>query len=392
MSDRSNPLLETYQVLAVLFLLIFFMTPTLLPVNVFGESVFEQREIEDPQGDWVNMQTRQYNSTEGERSTDILAVDYYTNEDFLNATLWLYFPFKVQPNYTEVNYGMLIDADFDRRTGFDGIDYKFEIKWQNSSRTWNNRLEAWSPNGDQRTIDLKNNYSGFYEYGGGKYVTLSLNLDQIGSPSKYKVIFYAEVNKDDTSYTDFTRWVALPPPQLTITTSPTSIELRKGEEKTIEIRLNSSQDYEPTVKVYAKSTVDKITFKFLQNDTLQIPTYGVATTPLVIRASDDASVGPYTLLIFANSSFPPDQLIHVQSANDESSKFYSKLPAENILTQSSVFVTIQEQLTWVDYTSNLWNKVGSPITFIYGILAGISPWIYGKVRNLTKNDKQKNQH
>jgi hypothetical protein len=363
--------------------------------NVSAESSFTIQEIEDPPMDWLNLSTKQYDSTLEERSTDILAVNYYTDGDFLNSTVWLYFPFQVKPNYTMVNYGMLIDSDFDNRTGFDGIDHKFETRWDNNSRIWTSTLEAWSPNGKNRNIDLNNNNNNnnstsFFE-NDKHYVTLSLNLDLIGSPSKYKVIFYAEVERDGVSFTDFTRWVAIPPLQVVITTSPNSIELHKGEERTIEVQVNSSQGYEPTVEIGAKSRVDKIAFEFPQNDTLNIPTFGEATTPLIIRASDDASVGPYTLFISANSTFPSEQLIDVGSENDENSTIYSTLPPEYVVTQSSVLVTIQEPLGWVDEVSNFWNKVGNPISFIYGILAGISPWIYTRLRKQIRNNKQKNE-
>jgi hypothetical protein len=55
---------------------------------------------------------------QGDRSTDIESVDYSSDGKSLNATLWLYFPFKSnQSNLNEeVDYGMFIDADFDRTT------------------------------------------------------------------------------------------------------------------------------------------------------------------------------------------------------------------------------------------------------------------------------------
>ncbi|HKG88303.1 MAG TPA: hypothetical protein VKA95_08250, partial [Nitrososphaeraceae archaeon] len=227
--------------------------------NASAESSFTIQEIEDQQEDWLNLRTKQYDSTLQEPSTDILAVNYYSDGDFLNATVWLYHPFQVKPNYTMVNYGMLIDSDFDNRTGFDGIDHKFELRWDNNSGIWTSTLVGWSPHGDNRIIDFENNYTGFFE-NEKHYVTLSLNLDHIGSPSKYKVIFYAEVKRDGISFTDFTRWVAIPPLQVVITTYPNSIEIHKGEKKNIEVKVNSSQGYEPTVKIDAKSRVNNINF------------------------------------------------------------------------------------------------------------------------------------
>jgi hypothetical protein len=62
-------------------------------------------------------------------------------------------------------------------------------------------------------------------------------------------------------------------------------------------------------------------------------------------------VGPYRLLIFAESSFPSEELIEAESDNDENLTIYSSFPIENILTHSSPVVTIQEPLTWVDEVS-----------------------------------------
>jgi hypothetical protein len=130
--------------------------------SVSAESSYTIQEIKDPQKDWLNTDTRQYDSTLGEHSTDILAVNYHTDGYFLNATVWLYYPFQVKPNYTMVNYGMLIDSDFNNRTGFDRIDNQFEIRWDNNTGIWSSALEAWSPNGEDRNIDFKNNYTGFF--------------------------------------------------------------------------------------------------------------------------------------------------------------------------------------------------------------------------------------
>jgi hypothetical protein len=81
-------------------------------------------------------------------------------------------------------------------------------------------------------------------------------------------------------------------------------------------RRGNRQGYEPTVNLIAKSQSKNMVFDFTQNDTskipvftLRIPSYGVATVPLTIASSENASAGPYTLFIFANSSFPSEELI-----------------------------------------------------------------------------------
>ena len=66
------------------------------------------------------------------------------------------------------------------------------------------------------------------------------------------------------------------------------MELRKGDEKTIEIQVNASQGYEPTVELFTNSPSNDLLLNFKQNNTLRIPSYGLASTPLTITSTDDA--------------------------------------------------------------------------------------------------------
>ena len=282
---------------------------------------------------------------------------------------------------------MLIDSDFEKRTGYEGIDYQLEISWDNNTRTWNKKLEEWSPNGDQRILDVTNNYTGFFEKE-KQYVLLSLDLGSLLYPNKYKVTFYAEVrDKNNTLITDVTRWVPIPPLELVMSTSPNFLLLRPGEEKTIELKVNSTKGFEPTVVLSTANQSGNVKAN-ITFDKLRIPSYGVATTPMTISVANNALIRPYTLFTFANSTFPPEELIKVKSSKTSASILPSSEEiSENIVTQSSMVITVQEPLTEIDKISEFWNKLGSPITFIYGILAGISPWVFIKVKERLKKDK-----
>jgi hypothetical protein len=364
---------------------------------------FSNEEILDPMTDWIDLETRNYTKG-GDRSTDIVSVDYFSDGKSLNATLWLYFPFKMQPRLSDenVNYGMYIDADFDANTGYGGIDYIVELAWNNQSKQWTKVLEKWSHSGKQLVLDNQTLSPDIFSKPGAHYVRLWADLDAMLSPNKYKVIFYGEVRREGSLRTDFTRSVAIPPLELTVSTSPNSVEFRKGDQATIEVRVNTTQGYEPTVNLIAKSQSKNMVFDFTQNDTsnipvysVRIPSYGVATVPLTISSAENASVGPYTLFIFANSSFPPEEIIKPEGfTQDSSSNFlpYSAKLSENIFTQSSIAANLLEPLTGIDQLSIFWDKLGAPISFIYGILAGISPWIYTKIKERVKNNKNKLQN
>jgi hypothetical protein len=374
-----------------------------IPKNVFALSpYFGKQEIRDPNLDWVNMKNKQpVTSTKGlPYFTDILSVDYYSDGKTLNATLWTFLPFQGNPlKYNKVHYGMLIDSDFDKNTGFEGIDYKLEISWDNQTKEWTKKLVQWSVNGEQRVLNISKNYTGFSE-NGKNYVLLSLDLGSILYPAKYKVIFYSDVQKNDNSdvISDFTRYVAIPPPKLHISTDPTSVTLTPGQEKTIEVKVNSTEGYTPAVNLSAKAPSDgSIKFYFKKGfDKLVVPSYGIVTTNMIISAVQNASIAPYTLTIFANSSFPPEQLIKVKSLvgkTSPSSEFFpsSVQESQNVFSSSTIAASVLPPLTWQQQVSEAWSGFGSAINGFVGLVAaliGIAGIIGGWFLRKSKQDKQ----
>lgn len=63
-------------------------------VIVLAQSpIFKFQEVNDPNLDWIDLDNKKF-SKQGERSTDILSVDYNSNGNMLNSTIWLYYPFE----------------------------------------------------------------------------------------------------------------------------------------------------------------------------------------------------------------------------------------------------------------------------------------------------------
>jgi len=160
-------------------------------------------------------------------SAIIMAADYFSDGKYLNATFWLPAPFMVSPCCgKQITYGMLVDAQDNNSTTdkypYLGIDYNYYISSNKYTHTWNRILEKWSPMpvADFSSMILINqtNYNGFYEKGKG-FVSLSLDLDSILYPQKYKVLFYTEVKNATSDLTTFTNWVHIPPPQIKISTA-----------------------------------------------------------------------------------------------------------------------------------------------------------------------------
>jgi hypothetical protein len=315
------------------------------------------------------MENKQH--SRGDFSTDIRSVDYINNGKFLNTTLWLYFPFHDKPlNYKHVDYGMLIDADFDKSTGYSGFEYQLEVRWDNQTRTWSRTLNGWSPNGDIITIGKTQNYTGFSATG-HSYVQLSLDLNSITHGRRYQAVFYAKSQKEDNLgyIADFTRPIDFPPLEVIISTSPASLSLRPGEEKTIEVRVNSTSGYEPTVSLDAFANNNNITVNFQKGfDVLQIPSYGTATVPLTIFATEGVIPSPYTVVIRANSTLMRAPVATMRDIFPPISEGYT-------FSQSTRTVDVQKPLSLIErlglgYSGIPINIPKEYLVGFYGIVLG----------------------
>ena len=93
-------------------------------------------------------------------------------------------------------------------------------------------------------MEQKSNYTGFFVRG-KNYVDLYFNLGVASYPNQYNVVAYASdtfMTKDShiCHLIDVTDVVPIPPPEFAISTSPTSMFLFPGENKTIELQVKSN--------------------------------------------------------------------------------------------------------------------------------------------------------
>src|SRR5207247_721981 len=103
-----------------------------VPVCVYASSPsFVRQEIRDGTNDSWDHTKNEFIS--GNKFADLSAVSYYSDGQFLNATLFMRDPFVVKPSVAIPGYGMLIDADSDYHTGWQGFDYMMRVTWNNSS-------------------------------------------------------------------------------------------------------------------------------------------------------------------------------------------------------------------------------------------------------------------
>jgi len=388
---------------------------------------FGPQEIRDDPLDWINVE-KNSSTLLGDVSTDIVYVNYFSDGRVLNTTMWLLFPFNesLSTDRGQINYGMLIDADFNPSTGVDGVDYQVEISGENG--TWTRKFLQWSTHGTFRTLYRNDNYTGFFEKQGG-YINLDVDLSSIGSPQQYRVLFYGESFNEGNLLTDFTEWIQIPPPSLEIVVPSSVIEIRPGEERKIDIQLKSTADSETEVLLTSRQQVNassNIEVGF-ETDKVNLLSQSVQTIPVGIRALEGSQSGQKKVTIVANASFPASSIVdqsrvlidgeenddsggdgsdggHVDNMSnpnpsDDSDSLPSSsaiptnatksirlphaLSTKSILSQATLDVRVLSSISSLDSILGWLDKFQSLILFSLGILTGLIPWLFKKLRTIS---------
>jgi hypothetical protein len=359
---------------------VLFFISNLFSISYSIEAPITRQSIEDAPFDWIDVD-KQTATAKGDPATDIVEVTYFTKDGILNSTIWLIFPFKELPvGYSMLDYGMLIDSDFDEHTGPNGIDYQLEIRWDNETNTWARVLTEWSTYAvGGRILNETKNFTGF---SGDHlfYVSIPIELGDILHPNKFRTVYYAESKKEPGPLiTDFTKWISVPPPEIKLTTNPESVKLRQGETKPIELLINSSSYAQPEITIYSKNESSRPLLGFNTNN-LTIPSNGFASVPVTINTSSDTEVGPYTVPIYANSTFPSIEFLKSNTSSSQGLQIPLEIKGEDRITESSLLVDVEGPLSLTDQISEFWNKLGQPLSFLYGFLAGSSPVLYRTIK------------
>ena len=378
---------KIYIPIVLCYFVLFLISSNLFSISYAIEAPVTRQSIRDAPFDWINID-RQTAATEGDPATDIIEVTYFTNGRTLNSTIWLLFPFRELPvGYSIFNYGMLIDSDFDEDTGAGGIDYQLEIRWNNETNTWTRVLTEWSSAAvGGRILEESKNFTRFSE-DQLFYVSIPIELEDISNPNKFRAVYYAESKREASPLvSDFTKWINVPPQELQVATYPQSIELRQGETKTVELTINSTSGLEPDVSLYSENQGTDPVLYFSAKK-LKIPSNGFADIPLTVSTSDNTDIGPHTIFIFANSSYPAFEFVKV-NATSHDFEFPFRIQGDDKMVKTSLLIDVKQPLSLTDKISEFWNKLGELLLFLYGVVAGLSPMIFNAIRKkLTKSTK-----
>ena len=325
---------------------------------------FVRQEVSDNENDWT---LSPENCTLRHRP-DIRGVSYSSNSTSLVGTFWLtpnnskLFD-EVPYNSSSLRYMIYIDADNNKRTGQTGYDYGFGIRWYNKSQVWKNELIEFSKQREQKLISSVNisNISRGFTDEQKRTVELSTDLKRINFPQRFDIAFQIEERLgEDCLRVDSTSWLPIPPPELALSTLPTSITLRPNEEELVTLFINTStnlrafQDVNLDLTSEYVQSHEGVSLRIYPNET-KIPSHGLMTAELHIKVSPNANYTKTHLIpIHANLTFPS-----LQRGNNS---------GLDVAKTTYVSTTILRPLEYYEHIERGLESWGSPITTFLTII------------------------
>lgn len=349
---------------------------------------FPRQEIIDKPQDWQDLETQKNTKEGGESQSDIILVNYFSDGQELNATIWLRLPVSASP-YTvnELTYGMLVDADNDETTGIRGVDYVIEIKWEDNK--WTRIFTELSSHKEIRIIEKSELDAEFFSEKDKRFVILSANLKSMGSPDEYKVAFFTQEvtgGQIKNEIADFTSWVFVPHPDFIITTNPSPAVIRAGEEQVVEVFVESTSGFEPEIKLLP-IPMENFDLDFSPN-IFNMTSFGISSTSLVIEVDSQVEVRPHTFLVQADATFPSESA-ESQIFKDSSYKI-PELKGEKITKTAKVAVTILPPIPLHQKLLDILSQAEAIIGIIISIGTAVNVYFISKFRKTKKQLETEN--
>jgi hypothetical protein len=334
-----------------------------------------------------NKQTKADYKDKLDNSSDIQKVTYFGDGKILNTTLWLGDTIPENPSADGANslvYGILIDVDNNPTTGKFGVDYQKEIQWSNTTQQWNNFIAEYSSPGHLRILESQRNSSIISEEN-QKYVPISLDLELITSPTKYRILCYTVVIYGNTSKSavDLTNWIDVPPATYMFSTLPNPLVMRQGEQMDIGVQLKSSSGVPPqSVHFFPPENYSSIKVVFNPDKSSNSTSFGLSPAPFTIQVPQDAQVGHYSIPIMANissGSLFPSEFIELPNFN-------LSVPIQGyVSTQANLSISVVRPPTISEQVKEFWDTYGEVISLVgAGFAGGISTYVFDYLKNRKK--------
>ena len=343
-------------------------------------------------GDSPNLGSNHTYTNPLDNATDIQMITYFSMDGkILNATLWLGGKLESDPGKLgaeTVVYGLLVDSDNNEDTGKYGVDFQKELQWNSELGSWNTLFVEYSSPEHSRTISVESNSTKFFGEG-QKYVLLPLEMDSITSPGRFRVLYYSvviysndsnrisnnshlaeESLSDNTSkmLVDLSSWIDIPPPTYSFSTTPSIIEIVRGEELDIGLQLVSSSGTLPdSMSFIPVKDSSEISIEQTSKATLNETTSAISPASFRIRIPSGVNIGLHTIPMLVNistGSLFPSGFIELPGIN-------LSLPAENFASRYvNLTFSVIDPPSMAQTFKDFWVTYGTPLAILAGGFVG----------------------
>jgi len=373
----------------------------------FWQPSDRQEEITSKDGDRIPIPTANRESQcrfNISISPAIKSVSYMSNDNRLNATIWL--------SKALLN-SVLVKNDIDNqnfnRSSFlplwhtlkftmamnifsiynESANYRIDLfgeKVNSTHSQWKKEVYEISSDGTSKLIS--NQTLARFPSEDKKYVDFSVDLKSFSNPQKYRLLFYiTDLYVKDGNLcreVDSTNWVLSPPPEFNIVASPNSIFMRPGEEKDVTVTINGNAELQSKGSFSVNNTNKKdADVKFLSNETV-ISSFANGSSILHISIpNSDVDKSKHLIIpINASISFPTD----IIKKNGEN--FYNN-KSISLLKHSNLVLTVLPSLNSTERLSQF-VKMVKPVSDLWIILAPIGTAIITLVFYLYRKRNREN--
>jgi len=323
----------------------------------------------------------------------IESVYHLSDGKMLNVTFMLTDPFDEAPVRHVPSYNILVDADSDPSTGGDhGIDYRIRVLWDNTTKSWHKIVEDVSAFENTRILDENKNYTNFFNKNDSTptrgvnsyyptpccYVTIPVDLRLFNYPKQYSLVFTIidssynvdKNNKESVlNVVHSTSQVAIPPPRLSMSAEQKLLEIRAGDEKTLQFNLNSTS-FLPMHVFLSVNKGKEMIFK-LTPEELYIDPHGFSNSVLRITSFPDTPRGPDTVTINAQAFFP---------TVNEKNQYSFESERSGLSTDANVAIAITDPPTFDEKFSAFWDVYGNALNLLAGgFLGGFSGFLFARI-------------
>lgn len=226
------------------------------------------------------------------------------------------------------------------------------------------------------------------------YIPIFLNLQHLNYPNSYDIYFVTfssyKIDNKICNMIDTTSFTPIPPPKMNITTNPSLLELRSGEPKSVEVKINPSTRLPYTVNVTSESN-NLINSTFTSYNISDIQS-GLFRTTLTINCKKNCNTGEFpiytslpitsTILIKpSHKDIITGHIINNKLFSNTSSTIYLPIKVNPPLGIKDLIIFISE---------NIASPLGTIMTtlgVIVGSIVGISKWFLSQKKLKDKQTK-----